>query len=93
MSMMVCYYADMKRTTITLPDELAELIAREAQRRRTSVSGVIRTLLAESLGGSDEKPREIPWAGLFSDPGMPAAERVDEALADGWADDIDRDRR
>ena len=90
--MMICYDEGMKRTTITLPDEMAELVAREAQRRRTSVSEVIRTLLAEGLGGSDEKPREIPWAGLFSDPEMPAAVRVDEALADRWADDIDRDR-
>ena len=91
--MMLCYDESMKRTTITLPDELAELIAREAQRRRTSVSDVIRTLLAEALGGSDDKPRTIPWAGLFSDPEMPAASHLDEALADGWADDIDRDRR
>jgi len=91
--MIVCYDASMKRTTITLPEELAELIAREAQRRRTSVSGVIRTLLAEALGGSNEKPRVIPFAGLFSDPKMPVASRLEEALADGWADDIDRDRR
>ena len=83
----------MKRTTITLSDDLAELVAREAQRRRTSVSAVIRTLLAEGLGGSGDKPREIPWAGLFSDSDMPAAERVDEALAEQWANDIDRDRR
>ena len=91
--MMLCYDADMRRTTITLSDDLAELVAREAQRRRTSVSEVVRTLLAEALGGSDERPREIPWAGLFSDSEMPAAERVDEALAERWADDIDRDRR
>jgi Arc/MetJ-type ribon-helix-helix transcriptional regulator len=92
-NMMICYDESMKRTTITLPDDLAELVAREAQRRRTSVSEVIRTLLAEGLGGSDEKPREIPWAGLFSDSQMPAAEHVDEALREQWADDIDRDRR
>ena len=47
---------------------------------------------AEGLGVSGDKPREIPWAGLFNDPGMPAAECVDEALTDRWADDIDRDR-
>jgi hypothetical protein len=36
------------------------------------------------------EPRDIPWAGLFNDPGMIPAERLDEALANGWADDIDR---
>ena len=91
--MMLCYYEYMKRTTIVLSDELAELVAREAQRRRTSVSEVIRTLVAEGLTGSDENPREIPWVGIFSDTEMPAAARVEQALADRWADDIDRDRR
>jgi hypothetical protein len=36
------------------------------------------------------EPGGIQWAGLFNDPGMVPAERLEEALADGWADDIDR---
>jgi predicted transcriptional regulator len=39
----------MTRTTITLPDELAELLAREARRRDTSASAVVREALAEHL--------------------------------------------
>ena len=82
----------MKRTTITLTDELAELVAREADRRRMTVSELMRNLIRESLIGTSEKPRDIPWAGLINEPSMVRAEKVDEALSKNWADDIDRDR-
>jgi hypothetical protein len=82
----------MKRTTINLPDEVAELVNLEAQRRHTSVSEVVRQLVLKGLSGSPEKPRRIPWAGLYSDPDTLSAERLDEALSERWADDIDRDR-
>jgi hypothetical protein len=82
----------MKRATITLPDDLADLVDREARRRQTSFSEVVRLFIAQGLSGSKEKPREIPWAGLFHDPAMIPAERLDEELAVHWADDIDRDR-
>ena len=39
----------MKRTTISLPDDLAQDIAREAQRRRVSLSAVARDALREHL--------------------------------------------
>ena len=82
----------MKRATITLPDDLADLVDREAIRRQTSFSEVVRQFIVRGLSGSEEKPREIPWAGLFHDPEMVPAERLDEELAKHWADDIDRDR-
>lgn len=82
----------MKRATITLPDDLAELVDREAVRRQTSFSEVVRQYIIQGLTGSDEKPREIPWAGLFHDPDMVPAERIDEELAEHWANDLDRDR-
>lgn len=81
----------MKRTTITLPDELDSALRREAERSSTSVSEVARRLLVVGLTGSAEKPREIPWTGLFHDPSMTPAERLDEEL-EGWADAVDRDR-
>lgn len=81
----------MRRTTITLPDDLDSALRREAERRSTSVSEVARRLLVAGLTGSTEKPREIPWAGLFHDPGMVPGERIDEEL-EGWADAVDRDR-
>jgi hypothetical protein len=82
----------MKRTTITLPDDLSELVDSEARRRQASVSEVIRTFIIQGLAGSADKPREIPFAGLFHDPDMAAGESIDEALKQHWADDIDRDR-
>jgi predicted transcriptional regulator len=39
----------MTRTTIALPDDLALLLVREARRRDTSVSDVVRQALAEHL--------------------------------------------
>lgn len=82
----------MKRATITLPDDLADLVDREAQRRQTSFSEVVRQYIVLGLSGSEEKPREIPWAGLFQEPDMIPAERMDEELAARWADDLTRDR-
>ena len=82
----------MKRTTITLPDELAEILTREARRRDTSVSAIVRTLVEEGLELTGESPRPIPWEALFDDPEMVPARRVDEELERHWADDIGCDR-
>lgn len=83
----------MRRTTITLDEELAELVEHEARRRGSSVSAVIRELVAKGLGADRASPREIPWAGIVSDPEMVPGARIDDALAEGWADGVDRDRR
>jgi hypothetical protein len=83
----------MKRMTITLTEELADLVAREADRRRMTVSELVRTLIKESLLGSPERPRDIPWAGLVDEPAMVHAEDMDQALSKAWADDINRGRR
>jgi Arc/MetJ-type ribon-helix-helix transcriptional regulator len=70
----------MKRTTITLPEDIAEKVGSEARRRQTSVSEVIRECIVLGLTGPDERSREIPWAGLFHDPDMTPAARMDEIL-------------
>lgn len=82
----------MTRTTITLPDDLSALLKDEARRLGTSVSAVVRNLVTRGLVGSEEKPREIPWAGIVDDPDMPAARDMEEYLAETWADAIHRDR-
>jgi hypothetical protein len=82
----------MKRATITLPDDLADLVDSEARRRQTSFSEVIRHYVVLGMTGSEEKPREIPFADLFHDPGMVHGDSIDESLSGTWADDIDRDR-
>lgn len=82
----------MTRTTISLPDDLSALLKDEARRQGASVSEVVRNLVSERLLGSEEKPREIPWAGIIDDPTMPAARDMEEYLAETWADAIQRDR-
>ncbi|MBV8544918.1 MAG: CopG family transcriptional regulator [Acidobacteria bacterium] len=78
----------MKRTSISLPDDLATLVQHEADRSATSVSEVIRDAIAKTFLG---RARKIPFAGICDDPKMTRAARLDEAL-EGWIDDIDRDR-
>ena len=82
----------MKRTTITLSDELAELVEREAHRQHASVSEVIRRLLSQAFMGTEERPRQIPWAGIVNDPSLVHGENIDEELEREWGDDLDRDR-
>lgn len=70
----------MTRTTLSLPDDLASALKREARRRHTSVSAVARDALAERFGLTGAK-REVPFAGIVSD-GDPrhAASRMEEEL-------------
>lgn len=80
----------MHRITISVPDALAEILAAEAHRRRTSVSGLVRGLVEGGLGLGVE--REVPFAGLICDEGLAPAYRIEEQLS-GFGDDDDRDRR
>ncbi len=81
----------MKRITVSMPDELSRLLEREAERRSTSVSQIVRVSLTQMLGGEEE--RTIPWAGLVCEPEMTYGSEIDEALEKDWADDIARDSR
>lgn len=81
----------MRRTTITLTDDLADLLEHEAKRLHVSVSELMRRLVRDAFGLS-ARTREIPWAGLFNDPGMVPGGSVDDELARNWARDIDRRR-
>jgi Arc/MetJ-type ribon-helix-helix transcriptional regulator len=79
----------MKRTTVSLPDDLAGIVEREARRRHTSVSDIVRAALATHF--KLNQPRELPFAALGHS-GCPNASRdIDEILAAEWADAIYRD--
>lgn len=72
----------MKRITISLPDDLAARVEREARRNRTSVSEVVRRGLAHQLDPANEEgKRRVPFAGLFASGHTDTSERVDEILA------------
>jgi Arc/MetJ-type ribon-helix-helix transcriptional regulator len=77
----------MKRTTITLPDELAVAVEREAHRRRTSVSQVTREALTAHLGVDTSTPRQLPFAALGASGTYTTARDIEEILADEWAND------
>jgi len=74
----------MMRTTITLPDDLARDIKREAQRRRVSISKVTREALREHIdGAAATRPAFI---GIGSSGHHDTARRVEEILAHEWGD-------
>jgi Arc/MetJ-type ribon-helix-helix transcriptional regulator len=81
----------MKRTTISLPDELAAALEREARRRRVSVSQIAREAIEAELGLAGDQPNAWPFIGLWESDGSLAAADVDDWLAEHWADDIEAD--
>lgn len=73
----------MKRTTISIPDDLALAVEREARRRDTSVSEVTRAALAAHLGlGGGVRP--LPFANLGRSGTRHTARRLDELIAREW---------
>ncbi len=81
----------MKRTTISLPDELAAALEREARLRRVSVSQVAREAIEARLGLDEEEPPDMPWIGI-GDSGLPGiAEDDEEYLRQHWAGDLEAD--
>jgi Arc/MetJ-type ribon-helix-helix transcriptional regulator len=74
----------MRRATISLPDELARDVEREAQRRRVSVSEVAREALREHLDG--RAASGLSFIGIGSSGGGDTARRAEEILAREWGD-------
>jgi len=81
----------MKRTTITLPEPMAAAVEREARRRHTSVSDIVRTALATHLR-LDQPRRHLPFAALGSSGQHNTARDAEDTLAREWGDVLDRDR-
>lgn len=80
----------MKRTTISLPDDLAAALDREARRRRIPVSQVAREALEVRLGVGQSERRQIPFAALGRSGHHTTARDAEEILAADWSDDRDR---
>ncbi len=73
----------MKRITVSLPDELAARVEREARRGQTTVSSIVRRSLSEKFGSNAEDgKRHIPFASLGRSGYTDTAERHDEVLAE-----------
>jgi len=77
----------MKRTSISLPDDLASALAREARRRNRSASEIARDALARYLGLTADEPRELPFAALGHSGHRTTAREMEELLAREWDGD------
>jgi len=77
----------MKRTTVTLPDDLHSRVEREAKRNGVSASEVVRNALAEHFGTNGRK-KELSFAAIGrSGTTEDAAAKADEILAREWTRD------
>ncbi|MGP0100242.1 MAG: ribbon-helix-helix domain-containing protein [Solirubrobacteraceae bacterium] len=76
----------MRRTTISLPDELAQALDREARRRHSSASEVTRAALAQHLGLTQDQPRELPFADLGRSGHRTTARDMEQLLEQEWND-------
>lgn len=77
----------MKRITISLPEDLADILVYDAHRLHRSVSDVAREAIANHLGASEtSEPRVLPFVGLFASEGKGDfdSSTVDEYLAKHW---------
>jgi metal-responsive CopG/Arc/MetJ family transcriptional regulator len=78
----------MKRTTISLPENLAAALEREARRRGVPVSQIAREAIEARLGRTDAD-RKLPFAALGRSGHHSTARNLEEILRTEWA--IDRD--
>lgn len=74
----------MKRTTVSLPDELAAAVARAADRRRVSVSELTREALAAHLGIGTAGKRTLGFANLGSSGTSTTSQDIEEILDAEW---------
>jgi predicted transcriptional regulator len=80
----------MKRTSISLPDDLAQALEREAQRQHASVSEVARAALAQHLGLIEGSPRELAFAELGRSGRRTTARDMEQLLEQEWDDEPGR---
>jgi len=74
----------MKRTTISLPDDLAQALGREARRRHASASEVTRAALQEHLGMAPGRPRSLPFAAVGRSGQHSTARDMEQLLEREW---------
>ena len=77
----------MKRTTVTLTDDLALLADREVRRRGGSLSELVREALAAYLGLGGEARRRLPFAALGASGHRHTARDLEEILDSEWTPD------
>ncbi|MGD8486445.1 MAG: CopG family transcriptional regulator [Chloroflexota bacterium] len=76
----------MHRTTISLPDEVAAGLQREAGRRRVPVSQVAREAIEAYLGRPGGERRQLRFAGIGHSGHHDTAASFEEVLEQEWGD-------
>jgi hypothetical protein len=79
----------MKRTTITMPDEVARAVEREARRRDISTSEAVRIAVIAHYG-IGAKRKSLPFANLGRSSGGDTASRIEELIDAEWTLDSHR---
>jgi predicted transcriptional regulator len=75
----------MKRTTISLTDELADALEREARRRAVPASAIARDALASHLGlGDSSVRRRLAFAAVGRSGKRTTARDMEDLLAVEW---------
>lgn len=81
----------MKRITVSLPTQLANLLDIERRHRDQSASAIVREALEAHLHVSRGKAKRLPFIGIGDSGIEDTSERIDEFLREHWADDIHAD--
>jgi hypothetical protein len=81
----------MKRTTLYLPDDLADALMREAHRRSTSASAIARDALTRHLHIVPTEACPLPFAAIGRSGQRTTAWDMEDLLAHEW-DELARDR-
>jgi hypothetical protein len=79
----------MERVTISLPDDVASRLKREARRRRVAVSALVRSVIDGALS-PPKSGRRIAFAAVGGSGRRDTARRVDEILGVEWSRARDR---
>ena len=81
----------MKRITISLPDDLADALVREARRHAVPASAVARDALTRHLElGDGAGRRELPFAVVGRSGHHTTARELEELLSADWDRDAGR---
>jgi predicted transcriptional regulator len=74
----------MKRTTVSLPDDLADAVEREARRRSVSVSALAREALSAHLGLASDRPRHLAFAAVGRSGRRTVARDMEDLISVEW---------
>ena len=81
----------MRRTTISLPDDLADALDREARRRSLPASAIARDALNDYLGvGRPGQQRELPFAAVGRSGKHTTGRDMEQLLEGEWNTDARR---